>query len=152
MAPGERGLDDLRVENETDAELLAFLHLSEKQAARDFANYIGVLGADPPTRAVFEKVLHDEAFHMKYTRAQLVRVAPAKHGRLLWQARLSRFWKAYLRFAAWLAGLIGGVILTLQYFVILPPFALLARRADRRAAPGWAAVAAERNGPLNRQY
>jgi hypothetical protein len=152
MTPGERGLDDLRVENEPEGALLAFLHLSEKAAARDFANYIDVLGGDPPTRAVFEKVLHDEAFHMKYTRAQLLRVAPAKHGRLLWQARLSRFWKAYLRFAAWLAGLIGGLILTLQYFVILPPFALVARRAVRREAPGWAPVAAARNGALDRQY
>src|SRR5438128_8710106 len=57
LTPGERGLDDLRVEDEGDAALLAFLHLSEKSAARDFANYVAVLGADPPTRAVFEKVL-----------------------------------------------------------------------------------------------
>src|SRR3954447_5745815 len=30
LTPGERGLDDLRVEDEGDAALLAFLHLSEK--------------------------------------------------------------------------------------------------------------------------
>src|SRR5580700_2803319 len=32
LSPGERGLDDLRVDEEKDASLLAFLHLSEKAA------------------------------------------------------------------------------------------------------------------------
>src|SRR3954470_19384850 len=36
LAPGERGLDDVRVEDERDDTLLAFLHLSEAAAARDF--------------------------------------------------------------------------------------------------------------------
>src|SRR3954470_7864270 len=34
LAPGERGLDDLRVEKENDDSLLAFLHLSERSAAQ----------------------------------------------------------------------------------------------------------------------
>ncbi|TLY69023.1 MAG: ferritin-like domain-containing protein, partial [Gammaproteobacteria bacterium] len=71
LAPGERGLDDLRVEElEVDA-LLAFLHLSEKSAATDFARYRDVLRHDPPTRAVFEEILRDEAYHMNYTFSQL---------------------------------------------------------------------------------
>src|SRR4051812_26763736 len=37
LAPGERGLDDLRVEGQTDETLLAFLHLSEQAAAGRFA-------------------------------------------------------------------------------------------------------------------
>jgi len=152
LTPGERGLDDLRVEDEGDEALLAFLHLSEKQAARDFANYVAVLGADAATRGVFEKVLHDETFHMTYTRNQLQRVAPDRAGARIWAARLRRFWKAYLRLASALAGLFGAVILTLQYFIVLPPFALLARRAARKEQPGWAAIAPERNGSLERQY
>ena len=152
LAPGERGLDDVRVEDERDETLLAFLHLSEAAAARDFANYIAVLKADPPTRDVFEKVLHDEAFHMTYTHAQLKRVSPAAAGRLIWKARLRRLWRAYLRVAAALAGLIGGVILTLQYFILLPFFAVLAKRAARREGDGWAPIAPERNGALGRQY
>ena len=43
LAPGERGLDDLRIEELEDAALLAFLHLSEKCAAGDFASYRDVL-------------------------------------------------------------------------------------------------------------
>jgi hypothetical protein len=152
LTPGERGLDDLRVEEEGDAALLAFLHLSEKAAARDFANYIAVLDADPSTRTVFEKVLHDETFHMSYTRRELSRVAPKAAGWRLWTARLRRFWKAYLRLASALAGLLGAVILTAQYFLILPPFALAAKRSARREAEGWTAIAPERNGHLERQY
>ena len=53
LAPGERGLDDLRV-GEGDEALLAFLHLSEKTAARNFAAYRDVLDHDPATRAGFE--------------------------------------------------------------------------------------------------
>ena len=152
MAPGERGLDDLQVEDEGDEALLAFLHLSEKAAAKDFANYAAVLGTDPSTRDVFEKVLHDETFHMTYTRAQLQRVAPQRADRRIWAARLRRMWKAYLRLAAGLAGLVGGVVLTLQYYLILPPFALAARRAAKAEPLGFTPVAPSRNGPLTGQY
>jgi rubrerythrin len=152
LAPGERGLDDLRVEDEGDAALLAFLHLSEAQAARDFANYVAVLGADPPTRQVFEKVLHDETFHMTYTRKELNRVAPKLAGRRLWMARLRRFWKAYLRLASALAGFLGAIILTAQYLIVLPLFAWQAKQAAKKEGEGWSPVAPERNGALDRQY
>ncbi len=152
LARGERGLDDVRVDSEREDSLLAFLHLSEKGAARDFAAYRDVLDHDPSTRAVFEDILHDEQFHMKYTYVQLGRVAPRRRGWLLWKARLSRLWKAYLRLAAALAGVIGTVILTLQYFVIVPPFAWLAKRAAARAPQGWTSVSPDRSGGLRRQY
>jgi len=152
LTPGERGLDDLRVEDEGDAALLAFLHLSEKSAAKDFANYVAVLGADPPTRTVFEKVLHDETFHMTYTKKELLRVAPQAAGRRLWMARLRRFWKAYLRLASALAGVFGWVILTTQYLVILPLFAWQAKRAAAKEPQGWSPIAPERNGALDGQY
>ena len=127
-------------------------HASEKSAAKDFANYVAVLGADPATRGVFEKVLHDETFHMTYTKKELERVAPAAAGRRIWMARGRRFWKAYLRLASGLAGLIGAVMLTVQYLVILPLFAWQAQRAAKHEESGWSAVAPERNGRLDGQY
>jgi hypothetical protein len=152
IAPGERGLEDVQVERESEAGFLAFLHLSERAAARDFAGYIQVLGADPPTQAVFRRVVRDEAFHMSYTRTQLVRIAPDRHRRLLWQARLKRLWKVYLRFATALAGLIGGAILSLQYFLLLPLFAWGAQRSARKEPPGWSIISSRRNGGLKGQY
>jgi rubrerythrin len=150
FAPGERGLDDVRIEGANDDELLAFLHLSEKAAARRFALYRQVLVHDPDTRAVFEEVLHDEAFHMSYTHTQLERVAPRKSRARLWQARMGRLWKAYLRLAAALASVLGTLLVRVQYFVVLPPFALLARRAARREPLGF--IPARQPTPFSSQY
>jgi rubrerythrin len=137
LAPGERGLDDVRVEAGGDESLLAFLHLSEEAAARRFMIYQQALSRDPDTRDVFRQILHDEAFHMSYTHAQLARVAGVRTRRRIWQARLGRLWKAYLRCAAALAGLLGSLLLRIQYFVLLPPFVFLARRAARREPSGF---------------
>jgi hypothetical protein len=137
FAPGERGTDPLDVAVERDDTLLAFLHLSERAAAMRFALYREVLPHDAETRAVFETILHDEAFHMTYTRKQLERVAPRRHGLRLWIARLHRIGKVYLRFAAAVASVMGGLLLAVQYFVVLPFFAIAAKRAARREPRGW---------------
>jgi hypothetical protein len=150
LAPGERGLDDLGVDAQSDESLLAFLHLSEKAAAGRFALYAQVLDGDPDTRTVFARVLEDEVFHMNYTRGQLARLAPRKQGLRLWQARAGRLWKAYLRLASALASVLGTVMLGIEYFVLLPPFALLAKRGARRETPGF--YAARPPTPLQGQY
>jgi rubrerythrin len=150
LAPGERGLDDLRVGEESEETLLAFLHLSEKAAVLRLNVYLDVLDADPDTCAVFARILEDEVFHMSYTRKQLARIAPRTQGLRLVQARASRIWKAYLRVAVALAALMGGAVLALQYFVLLPPFALLAKRAARREQEGLQPVRAP--AALRSQY
>ena len=151
-APGGHGLDDLQIDRECDGSLLAFLHLSEKAAASRFMIYRDVMHHDTATQAIFAEILKDERFHMSYTLTHLVRVAPERHRRHLWRARLSRLWKGYLRLASAFAGAIGSLVLTIQYFVVLPPFAWLAKRAARKESPGWFPVASERNGSLKRQY
>lgn len=137
ITPGERGLDDLRVDSENDASLLAFLHLSERAAAARFAVYETVLVSDVGTQKVFAEILGDETFHMNYTRAQLERVCPKRYGVKLFWARATRLWKGYLRIATALAGVLGTLLLLAQYFVLLPVFALLARRAARREPVGF---------------
>jgi rubrerythrin len=150
LAPGERGLDELRVDAQSDESLLAFLHLSEKAAAGRFAVYAQVLDGDPETCTVFARVLEDEVFHMNYTRKQLARLAPRMQGLRLWQARAGRLWRAYLRLASALASGLGTLMLGVQYFVLLAPFALLAKRAARREPPGF--CVARDPTPLQRQY
>jgi hypothetical protein len=152
LAPGERGLENLRVEEMEDGTLLAFLHFSEKSAAERFALYRLMLSDDPVTQDVFSQVLHDEEFHMTYTKTQLQRVAPASRGLRLWGARARRLWKAYLRLAVGIATVLGAVVLTVQYFVLIPPFALLARRAARRSSPGWRIRSGLGEGGLDSQY
>ena|SRR5215469_5949977 len=152
LAPGGHGLDDLQVDGESDTDMLAFLHLSEKAAASRFTVYRDVMQHDPPTGAVFEEILRDETFHMNYTLTQLARVAPERHKRHLWRARLSRLWKAYLRLATGLAAILGSMVLTIQYFILLPPFAWLAKRAARRERSGWLLVSPDQRDSLDRQY
>ncbi len=152
LAPGGHGLDDLEVDGESDHSMLAFLHLSEKAAASRFTVYRAVLRDDPSTYAVFDEILHDETFHMNYTLTQLARISPQHHRRHIWRARLSRLWKAYLRVASALAGVIGTLLMTGQYFVLMPPFAWLAKRAARQERPGWTAVAPDARDSLTRQY
>jgi hypothetical protein len=152
LAPGGHGFDDLQVDGESDSDMLAFLHLSEKAAASRFTVYRDVMQHDPLTRGVFEEILHDETFHMNYTLRQLARVEPKRHRRHLWRARLSRLWKAYLRLATGLAGILGSMVLTIQYFALLPPFAWLAKRAARRERSGWTTVSPGRSDSLDRQY
>lgn len=150
LSPGERAFGQLRVEDGGDAALLAFLHLSEKAAAQRFALYRQVLPQDPATREVFDSVLRDEAFHMTYTQTQLARVAGGRGGAQLWKARAGRLWKAYLHLAGAVAALLGALLLRLQYFLILPPFALFARRAARREPRGFSPARAAID--LTRQY
>jgi hypothetical protein len=151
-AEGERGLDDLRVEDEGDPNLLAFLHLSEKAAASDFRRYEKVLERDPGTRAIFEAIGRDETFHMTYTLKQLHRLDPKRHRWVIWRARLRRLWRAYLRLAGGIGALFGAVVLSAEYFLVLPPFALLARDAARTERPGWRRIDDARARNLNRQY
>src|SRR5215471_7887709 len=139
--PGGHGLDDLRIDGEPDHRLLAFLHVAEKAAAGRFTIYRELVDDDPETRAVFEQILRDEVFHMNYTYTQLTRVAPRAYRRHVWHARAKRLWNRYLRIAAAIAGVFGSALLTMFYFVLLPPFAWLARRAARREPTGWSPIA-----------
>jgi len=150
--PGGHGLDDLSIEGEPDHRLLAFLHVAEKAAAGRFTIYRELVDDDPPTRAIFEEILRDEVFHMNYTYTQLARVSPRAYRWHVWRARASRLWKRYVRVAAAVAGLLGTAMLSAMYFIVLPPFAWLAKRAERREPPGWTAISRDGNHQPTSQY
>ena len=149
--PGGHGLDDLRIDGEPDHRLLAFLHVAEKAAAGRFAIYRDLVADDPDTRAIFDQVLRDEVFHMNSTYPQLARLAPAPHRRHVWHARTKRWWQRYRRAAAAVAGVISALVLTAIYFIVLPPFAWLARRAERQEPRGWITLPPGRR-PGSSQY
>ena len=150
--PGGHGLDDLRIEGEPDHRLLAFLHVAEKAAAGRFTIYRQLVDDDPSTRAIFEEILRDEVFHMNYTYTQLTRISPQSYRRQVWWARTNRLWKRYVRVAAALANVVGTAILTGMYFILLPPFAWAAKRAERREPLGWKPISGTRNDSPASQY
>jgi hypothetical protein len=51
-----------------------------------------------------------------------------------------------------LASTIGTLVLTLQYFILLPPFAILAKRAERREPSGWTPISPNHTDSLESQY
>jgi hypothetical protein len=150
--PGGHGLDDLRIKGEPDSRLLAFLHVAEKAAAGRFEIYRELVDDDPQTRAIFEQILRDEVFHMNYTYTQLARVMPRAHRGQIWRARGSRLWKRYLRVAAAIANVLGTTMITLVYFIVLPPFAWIARRSARREPSGWLPIERRRADSPASQY
>jgi len=150
--PGGHGLDDVSIEGEADARLLAFLHVAEKSAAGRFATYRELVTDDPATRAIFDEILRDEVFHMNYTYTQLARISPRSYRRQVWLARGTRLWNRVVRLAAGVGAVMGTVFLTLLYFVLMPPFAWLARRAAKREPEGWAPVSAGADAPPTSQY
>jgi len=98
--------------------------------------------------SLFEQVLDQLQAHIP----QLTRVAPRHHGMILWKARLGRLWKAYLRAMSAIAGIMGTVFLTLQYFILLPPFAFFAKRAARKEPAGWVEIPRKVERSLTSQY
>lgn len=150
--PGGHGLDDLAIEGVPDHRLLAFLHVAEKAAAGRFAIYREVVNDDPATRAIFEQILRDEVFHMNYTYTQLARISPRSYRWQVWRARASRLWQRVVRVGAAIAALFSATILTVVYFVALPPFAWLAKRAQRREPLGWNPVSGEHRDLPTSQY
>ena len=145
--PGGHGLDDLDVQDEPDHRLLAFLHVAEKAAAGRFTVYRELVDDDPQTRAIFEEILRDEVFHMNYSYTQLARIQPQSYKRQVWMARANRVWKRYLRLAMAIANVIGVTMLTVIYFVVLPVFALFAKRAERREPLGWTPISRSGDSP-----
>jgi hypothetical protein len=81
---------------------------------------------------------------MNYSYQQLGRISPQGQRRHVWRARRSRLWNKYLRVAAVIAGLFGGIVMTAMYFILLPPFAWAARRAERRETRGWQSIPRDR--------
>jgi hypothetical protein len=150
--PGGHGLDDLSVQDEPDHRLLAFLHVAEKAAAGRFTIYRELVDDDPETRAIFEEILRDEVFHMNYTYTQLTRVMPHSYRQQVWRARAHRLWNRYVRVMAAIASVLGAAMLTLIYFVVLPPFAVMAKRAERRQALGWTPIPRAREHSASSQY
>jgi hypothetical protein len=125
--------------------------ICRKKQPRTASQSIGKLSGTTSTRACSKKFC-DEVFHMNYTYTQLTRISPGSYRRRLWRARASRLWKQYLRVASAIAGVFGTIVLTVVYFILLPPFAWLAKRAERREPAGWAVHRPERNESLTGQY
>ena len=108
---------------------------------------------DPATRAIFEEILRDEVFHMNYTlhaaRPRLAGVVPAPR---VARARKPAVEALSARRGRPSPAFIGDAMLTGMYFVLLPPFAWLAKRAERRELPAGRPISGGRDDSPTSQY
>ena len=147
---GIRGKEPLH-EQLSDAEFFAFIWVHERIGARQFDVYSALMEKDEASATMFREIGRDERFHIAYSRAELDRMIAAGRGsevrRAIFRTRFRRARNAFLRGSRQLGHVMSGLWLTIAYFVLLGPFALIARVTERNAE-GFVAIAglpAERN-------
>ena len=148
---GIRGKEPLcRQMDET--EFFAFIWVHELAGARQFDIYAKLMQNDPVSSAMFADIGKDERFHIAYSRAELDRIAASGHAREVRRAifvtRWRRFRNVWLRGSRNFGVFMSGIWLTIFYFLVLGPFAIVARFTEHPVAgfiaPGDAPAAADR--------
>jgi len=117
---------------------LAFVHVSEEKATREFAR-VGAVDAD--NAELFQRILADERRHVAWTATALERFRQQGRGAEVSRALTRERWRQRIRPLRWLSGRlaegISAILLTILYFIALPPFTRLAPAPPR----GWQPVA-----------
>ncbi|MDP2310696.1 MAG: ferritin-like domain-containing protein [Pseudomonadota bacterium] len=132
---GDHGIrsDRSLVEQLGETEFLAFVWLHELAGAAQFEVYAELLRQDPDSTRMFEEIARDERFHIAYSRAELDRLAKAGAPvrRVVWTTRGRDLWQSWGRFAASFGDRMAAIWLTLLYFGLVAPFAMIARSRER---------------------
>jgi len=132
-----------------ELEYVAMLQVAESRAAALFTRCRDASAHDPETRALFDEILRDEAFHVSYTRLFLERWREQGRGfevdRALREARRGRRLHAWRRLSARAAAGLSRVALLLLYWTLLAPVACVARAQSLPA--GWQARPPESDPP-----
>ena len=122
---------------------LAFVYVAEADAVEQFDVYRRHQMPDPDTHAALDRILKDEAFHVSYSRQELVRMGgpDAAPDRLpaVRAARWNRVKEAWLRLSRDIGTVVGGLWLAALYAVVVAPFRLVARLEPG----GWQVPAAD---------
>ena len=113
------------------AQFLAFVWMQEAQAGKQFGVIAELVRDDPQTADFFDAVKDDERFHTNYSRLELERLGQAQGRSVVTQAVRAVTWRnrrnALLRLARRFSEMASALWLFALFFVVLWPFALLAR-------------------------
>jgi rubrerythrin len=123
-----------------EVRYVAMLHLAELEAAEDFRIHRRLTQrSDPETSAVFADILHDERYHVAYTRAQLRSWEKQGRGREVRRARRAMRWVRlrirWTQLGQRVGDVLGYAMLGGVYLTLFAPFGLLATLLPRRL--GW---------------
>ncbi len=134
LSHGIRSKESLHTQM-TDAEFFAFIWVAEMRGAQQFDVYASLMASDSESAAMFAEIGNDERFHISYSRKELDRMIADGRGkevrRAIRKVRRQRFAQAWLRVSRRIGDVMSGLWLTLAYFVVIGPFALIVRATER---------------------
>lgn len=120
---------------------LAFVHVAETKAAQQFEQLRRRFANRPEIAELFAKVLRDEKFHVAYSRHLLDMLIAQGQGKevraALLKVRWAGAWQAWRRAGRRIGDVLSRGLLTLLYWVVVPPFALMQRLSERGESAGW---------------
>lgn len=119
----------------SEAEFFAFIWIAEMRGAQQFDVYASLMAGDAESAAMFADIGNDERFHIAYSRKELDRLIADGRGKEVQRAirkiRRQRFLQAWLRFSRLIGNVMSALWLTLAYFLVIGPFALIVRATER---------------------
>jgi rubrerythrin len=129
-----------------ETRFLAFVHLSEAQAERQFASlarhFLSSKSPHAPIlHTLFAELAVEEHVHVAYSRHLLGKSFPeasreADTRRALSRERRALVWAAWKRAGMRIGDRLIALLMLVLFVAVLPPFALIAR-LSRRDRPGW---------------
>lgn len=121
-------------------EFVAFVYLAEKRGELHFRSLIKHFEDRPEIRDMFQRIVKDEVFHVRYSNRLLEEWRRAGKGKQVSMAlrkiKMRRAWEAWKRSGRQIGDLMSNVLLALTYFVVLPVFSLVQRVAEPEKT-GW---------------
>jgi hypothetical protein len=128
-----------------EPSFLAFVWVHERNGEHQFRTYADVWKDDADTSAMFQRIFQDERFHVSYSENELKRLDAQQPGlkrRVVLAIRLKRLKEAWLRLGHVMGHAMASLWLGLAYVLLVGPFSLVARLAERSTG-GFVDVTAE---------
>ncbi len=132
-----------------EEDFLAFVFVAEADAVEQFDVYRRHDMPDPGTNLALDDILKDEAFHVSYSRQELLRLAGASRPEGLAsvrKARWNRVKEGWLRLSRDIGTVMGGLWLLIAYVLVVGPFRLIARLESG----GWQVAPVDGRSALDR--
>lgn len=114
-----------------ERDFLAFVYVAESDAVEQFDVYRANDLPDEHTRLMLPAILKDEAFHVSYSRQELLRAhdgdLPIERLPAVRKVRWNRLKEGWLRFSRDIGVVVGSIWLWVLYLLVVAPFRVIAR-------------------------
>jgi len=122
-------------------DFIAFVYLAEKRGEAHFRSLVTHFKDRPEIHDMFERILKDEKFHVRYSKHLLDEWTREGRGSevkaALRKIQMNRAWDAWRRSGRQLGDFTSRFVLRIFYFVVVPPFSLMQRLLQPEERGGW---------------